>query len=329
MNTARAVTVAPPPSPPTPPSLSSMNVMQMLQPWILTDDRIRAALTHMQCAPAASPSSSVAVADSLRPRIPANPAIGHQEKDEDKEKDKDQDRMPRQRREQPLAGQLVVPREWDTLFWCWEMIWLGKDEVDMVHCRNRLAELRRKAEYADVVQQRSSLLHVHHLGASVHDIVHNLAQDANSKLRIPTFLAMAIAHGVNVCVWFANDAYFLHLFEEDEPIHLVRQQPHAPGTFGWVATTFVQRDALPPVQMGCPRIETLAQPIGAPLSKCTIAQLRTLARQCHLEHPMDIAKRELYTRLHQHLMMPYQSHIAHGSTVATNGAAATAANRRA
>lgn len=132
-------------------------------------------------------------------------------------------------KEEDWTASLFVPRCHDGLFWCFFMMWEGKDAFFELSHRHRLAEMQWKSRYLPMVERRSADWKGK-VGESVASVLQCI--DSEPRLSIPAFVALCLSHDISILLVMRTRACVLY---GEDPMFLVREDPRHPGRFGWMS----------------------------------------------------------------------------------------------
>ena len=111
----------------------------------------------------------------------------------------------------------VIPKEHDTLFWCYYSNQHQIDYETMVH-RTILAEKQLKIQYVSIIREKKVILKPYKFDSIV-NFEHNLVND--NMLNISTFMALCVIHNINV-LYINNKTYFQLNVDDSEDVWIVK-----------------------------------------------------------------------------------------------------------
>ena len=133
-----------------------------------------------------------------------------------KEKDKEKEK------ELKAENKIFVPREQDTLFWCFFIMKNGDIEYEMIQQQNVnmfVTEKKLKIEYVEKMRKERQLVKQYKFAALV-EIENQLANE--HKINIQTFLTLCVIEDLNVLYVNNNKTYF-ELALSKSVTHIVRR----------------------------------------------------------------------------------------------------------
>ena len=127
----------------------------------------------------------------------------------DKEKDKEKEKY--------IKPALFIPREKDTLFWCFYVMKHGDVKYEMLEYKNILTEKKIKIEYVEKIRKEKQTVKTYKFATLTH-IENNLANE--NQLDIKTFLTLCAIENLNV-LFVKNKTYYELLMNDSSELHTV------------------------------------------------------------------------------------------------------------
>ena len=163
------------------------HVIQKLQDYILDETNIKKSL-------------------EMKMESRNKPIMNSKEKEKEKEK------------ENSLKSTLFIPREKDTLFWCFYLMKHGDGKYEMLEHKNILTEKKLKIEYVEKIRKEKQTVKTYKFATLTH-IENNLANE--TQLDVKTFLTLCAVENLNV-LFVKNKTYYELLMNDNgEEIHIV------------------------------------------------------------------------------------------------------------
>lgn len=184
-------------------------------------------------------------------------------------------------------GGLFVPKEHDTLFWCFYRMHHGELDYDMLAHKNEVTSSRLKIELVDQVRAHKPLLK----SLKLDNVEQNLVHD--TRITPKTFLALCAIHKLNV-VFVRNRAMIEQWSTEGGQVFVVMQHGHQ---FGYKVATLSDLDALRAQNMV---VEHLDKPLKA-ISGYTLADLTAKAEKLGVTLDAKPTKQALYETIARQL----------------------------
>jgi hypothetical protein len=103
-----------------------------------------------------------------------------------------------------IANPFFIPRQKDTLFWCFYILVNGIDKYENLNIINIVVEKNLKIEYVERLRLKKDLLKMHKCGALLH-LENSLVNE--QKIDIKTFIALCILENINV-IYVKQNCYF-------------------------------------------------------------------------------------------------------------------------
>jgi hypothetical protein len=126
-------------------------------------------------------------------------------KDKDKEKEK------------YIKPALFIPREKDTLFWCFYVMKYGDVKYEMLEHKNILTEKKIKIEYVEKIRKEKQTVKTYKFATLTH-IENNLANE--NQLDVKTFLTLCAIENLNI-LFVKNKTYYELLMNDSSELHTV------------------------------------------------------------------------------------------------------------
>ena len=112
---------------------------------------------------------------------------------------------------------IFVPREKDTLFWCFYIMKHGDTKYEMLEHKNILTEKKIKIEYVEKIRKEKQTVKTYKFATLTH-IENNLAND--NYLDIKTFLTLCAIENLNI-LFVKNKTYYELLMNDSNELHIV------------------------------------------------------------------------------------------------------------
>lgn len=103
-----------------------------------------------------------------------------------------------------IANPFFIPRQNDTLFWCFYIIVNGLDKYENLNVINIVVEKTLKIEYVEKLRLKKDLLKIHKCGALLH-LENSLVNE--QKIDMKTFIALCILENINI-LFVKQNSYF-------------------------------------------------------------------------------------------------------------------------
>lgn len=116
---------------------------------------------------------------------------------------------------------LFVPKEQDSLFWCYYIIKNGDTQYEMLNHKNILMAKQFKIDYVDIVRKNKQILKTYKFD-TITNIESNLANDM--EINIKTVLALCAIHNINV-IYVRKRTYYELLMNDTSDTYIIKQIP--------------------------------------------------------------------------------------------------------
>jgi hypothetical protein len=112
-----------------------------------------------------------------------------------------------------------VPREHDTLFWCYYIIKHGDIQYETLNNRNTLITKQLKIELVSKIRENKQIVKTYKFD-SITNIESNLAND--NIITVKSFMTLCAIDNINV-VFVSKKTYFECLTNDSQPIYIIRE----------------------------------------------------------------------------------------------------------
>jgi hypothetical protein len=117
----------------------------------------------------------------------------------------------------PNNNTIFIPREKDSLFWCFYIMKNGDAKYEMLEYKNILIEKKHKIEYVEKIRKEKQIVKTYKFATLTH-IENNLANE--NQLDIKTFLTLCAIENLNV-LFVKNKTYFELLMNDSNELYIV------------------------------------------------------------------------------------------------------------
>jgi hypothetical protein len=128
---------------------------------------------------------------------------------------KDSNKLNYQKEEASKKPTLFVPREKDSLFWCFYLMKHGNTKYEMLEHKNILTEKKIKIEYVEKIRKEKQTVKTYKFATLTH-IENNLANE--NQLDVKTFLTLCAIENLNV-LFVKNKTYYELLMNDGNELH--------------------------------------------------------------------------------------------------------------
>ena len=127
----------------------------------------------------------------------------------------------------PIVNNFFTPEQKDSLFWCYFIIRNGFAAYEYPGKTSYSSEKTMKFESIELLRTNKDKLKTNKIKKIKEDVEDELAN--KDKIGMKTFLALCIASGVNVL--FIHKRKCFKLLENDEPVHVIHENPNKTYTY--------------------------------------------------------------------------------------------------
>lgn len=126
------------------------------------------------------------------------------------------------KKEAPIVKQVIkpsffIPKEKDTLFWCFYIMKNGDTKYEMIEYRNLIIEKKIKIEYIEKIRKEKQLIKTYKFN-TLTNIENNLLND--DKLDVKTFLSLCVIENLNV-LFIKGKCYYELAMNDENDLHIV------------------------------------------------------------------------------------------------------------
>lgn len=114
---------------------------------------------------------------------------------------------------------IFVPRDQDTLFWCYYILKHGDIQYETINNRNTLITKQLKIELVSKIRENKQIVKTYKFD-SITNIESNLAND--NIITVKSFMTLCAIDNINV-VFVSKKTYFECLTNDSQPIYIIRE----------------------------------------------------------------------------------------------------------
>jgi len=195
---------------------------------------------------------------------------------------------------------LFIPKEQDTLFWCYFIIKNGDIQYETLINKNILITKQLKIDYVSKIRENKQIIKTYKFD-SITNLESNLVNDNN--ISIKTILSLCAIDNINL-IFVTKKTYYEFLMNDTNNIYIIREielQSKYNKKFGF---EIANNETLDEIRKTLYRIETIDKPIKA-LSSYKVQDLINIANRLAIETTnkqtgKNKTKNELYESLLQY-----------------------------
>jgi hypothetical protein len=107
-----------------------------------------------------------------------------------------------------IQSKIFIPREKDTLFWCFYILKNGDSKYETLYNRNDIVERQMKIEYVETIRKNKQTVKTYKFD-TISNIENNLANE--KSLNVKTFLTLCAIENMNV-LFINNKTILFEIF---------------------------------------------------------------------------------------------------------------------
>jgi hypothetical protein len=195
---------------------------------------------------------------------------------------------------------LFIPKEQDTLFWCYYIIVNGEGSYEMLNVKNPLIAKQIKIDYVSKIRDNKQILKTYKFD-SITSIENNLANDNN--INIKTVMSLCVISNINL-IFISKKTYFDLLINDIGPIYIIREVEFQSKYNKKYGFEIANNNLLDSIRTTLYKIDNLDKPIKA-LSYYKIKDLTDICEKLSIdiinsETGKNKTKNELYESIIQY-----------------------------
>lgn len=199
------------------------------------------------------------------------------------------------KRDNIQTSSLFIPRDHDSLFWCYYIIKNGDIQYEMLKNRNILTTKNLKIELVLKIRNNKQLIKTHKFD-TISSIENNLANDNN--ISIKTFMTLSLIDNINI-IFVRKNTYFELLLDESNPLYIIREidksQLKYNKQYGYELSN---SELITNIRNNLYKIDSLDKPIKS-LSSYKLSELQNIANKLAIDivnknNGKNKTKNELY-----------------------------------
>lgn len=149
---------------------------------------------------------------------------------------------------------IYIPREKDTLFWCFYIMKNSDIQYEMLENKNIILEKKNKIEYVEKIRKDKQTIKTYKF-STLTKLENNLVNE--DKINIGTFLSLCAFENINV-LFIKNKTYYELLMNDSKEIFIIYQVEN--GKFGIEPSTI---DTIDNIKITLFQIDNVEKPIKA------------------------------------------------------------------
>jgi hypothetical protein len=174
---------------------------------------------------------------------------------------------------------IFVPREQDSLFWCYYIIKNGDIKYETINNKNTLITKQMKIELVSKIRENKQTVKTYKFD-TISNIESNLAND--NIITVKSFMSLCAIDNINI-VFVSKKTYFECLTNDSEPIYIIqeidRTQLKYNKQYGY---EIASEDILNEIHSNLYKVDSLNKPIKA-ASSYKVSDLLEIAHKLAIE----------------------------------------------
>jgi len=118
----------------------------------------------------------------------------------------------------PEPKKIFIPKEHDSLFWCYYIIVNGLFKYETINYKNLLFIKQSKIDYVFLIRENKNIIKIYKFD-SISNIENNLTNE--DFINLKTVMALFAIQKINV-IYVSNKSYYELLMEDNKPIYIIR-----------------------------------------------------------------------------------------------------------
>jgi hypothetical protein len=203
-------------------------------------------------------------------------------------------------KKQSINDTIFVPKEQDSLFWCYYIISSGESNYEMINVRNSLVAKQIKINYVNKIRMNKQTIKTYKFD-TITNIENNLAIDNN--INIKSVMSLFAIDKINV-IFISRKTYYELLMNDTEPIYIIKELENQSKYSKKYGFEIANENSLEQIRTTLFKLETLDKSIKA-LSSYKVQDLINICNKLaieikHIDTGKNKTKNELYESLLQY-----------------------------
>ena len=197
-------------------------------------------------------------------------------------------------KKQSINDTIFVPKEQDSLFWCYYIISSGESNYEMINVRNSLVAKQIKINYVNKIRMNKQTIKTYKF-----DTITNIESNFNIK----SVMSLFAIDKINV-IFISRKTYYELLMNDTEPIYIIKELENQSKYSKKYGFEIANENSLEQIRTTLFKLETLDKPIKA-LSSYKVQDLINICNKLaieikHIDTGKNKTKNELYESLIQY-----------------------------
>ena len=181
-------------------------------------------------------------------------------------------------KKQSINDTIFVPKEQDSLFWCYYIISSGESNYEMINVRNSLVAKQIKINYVNKIRMNKQTIKTYKFD-TITNIESNLAIDNN--INIKSVMSLFAIDKINV-IFISRKTYYELLMNDTEPINIIKELENQSKYSKKYGFEIANENSLEQIRTTLFKLETLDKHIKA-LSSYKVQDLINICNKLAIE----------------------------------------------
>jgi len=197
-----------------------------------------------------------------------------------------------------FKSSLFIPREQETLFWCYYIILNGDANYEMLNVKNSLIAKQIKINYVSKIRENKPVIKTYKFD-TITNIESNLANDNN--ISIKTVMSLCAINKINL-IFVSRKTYLELLMNDNEPIYIIRELENHSKYNKKYGFEIANEASLQNIRTTLYKIDNLDKPIKA-LSSYKVKDLTDICEKLAIKiHKDDTSKNKTKNELYESII---------------------------
>lgn len=173
---------------------------------------------------------------------------------------------------------LFIPKEHDSLFWCYYIILNGDVKYELLNVKNDIIAKQIKIEFISKIRDNKSTIRLYKFD-TISNIESNLAND--NTINIKTVMALCVIEKINI-IFIKKNTYYELLMNDDKPIYVIREVVLKNNYTKKYGFEIADQTLIEEIKQQLYKIDNLDKPIKS-LSAYKVSDLIEIANKLEIE----------------------------------------------
>jgi len=193
---------------------------------------------------------------------------------------------------------IFIPKEQDSLFWCYYIISSGESSYELINVRNSLVAKQIKINYVNKIRMNKQVVKTYKFD-TITNIESNLAIDNN--INIKSVMSLCAIDKINI-IFISRKTYYELLMNDTEPIYIIREMDYQSKYNKKYGFEIANPNLLEEIRTTLYKLETLDKSVKA-LSSYKLQDLIDICNKLAIEiKRIDSGKNKTKNELYESLI---------------------------